>query len=157
MDELDFINSIEYSFPYEDSSKAEALARQAVAISPNAAFMILHEVVHAPEEVAADAPGRTAALHQLERCFRHPLAAPLLPVAKRVMRGESLSPPEAIDTLQRIAPFQGQYNALAFAYSACPGPHGDAAQTYRAIVQRWQQADRYQGDRGQMDRSNEAS
>lgn len=140
MDEQEFIETIDCQFPYDDGGKAEALTKQALAISPNAAFMILHEVVHAPSNVSADAPGRTAALRRLEHSFRHPLAAPLLPVAKRVLRGEHLTPPETIDKLQRIAPFPGQYNALAIVYLSCKQRHQAAHETYTSIVSQWRAA-----------------
>jgi len=141
MDEQDFIDSLDYRFPYNDVTEAEALTQRALSISPNAAFMILHEVVRAPQDVATDAPGRTAALARLEHSFRHPLAGSLLPVARRVLQGEALSTPEAVDALERIAPYPGQYNALALVYRSSEPHQAETQATYTSIVHRWRSMD----------------
>jgi len=49
MTEQEFISSIDCNFPYEDIALAKELILQARSISPNAVFMVLHEILRAPK------------------------------------------------------------------------------------------------------------
>jgi len=52
MNEQEFIESIDFSFPYKDESRSVALINQAREISANASFMALHKIVRAPEKIS---------------------------------------------------------------------------------------------------------
>lgn len=140
MDEATFVNSIDCQFPYDDRERAADLARQGIAISPNAAFMVLHEIVRAPSEVPSDAPGRVAALQVLDTEFEHELVGGLIPAARQLIEGCELTVSESLKLIEAIGGFPHQYNALAIAYFGCDDTRGEVERVYKAIVQSWREA-----------------
>lgn len=139
-DESEFIDAVHHAFPYDDAALATALTRQALHISANAAFMVLHEVLFPPEEStsAGAGAGARAALDVLNASMSHPLKGALLSVAERLRAGERLSLEEVANLLRRIESFHGQYNALAIGYRAYAGTMPGVGKLYTSILGRWQ-------------------
>jgi len=48
-DENEFILKIDNSFPYKDDEKWKALVDEGASISPNASYMVLHEICRPPK------------------------------------------------------------------------------------------------------------
>lgn len=138
VDESEFVDAVHHAFPYEEPALAVALTRQALRISANAAFMVLHEALFPPAPHEPTGGGAGAALEVLSTSMSHPLKKALLSVAERVCSGERLSFDDASHLLRRIEPFHGQYNALAIGYRAYDGSRPGVGKLYTTILGRWQ-------------------
>jgi hypothetical protein len=138
MTELEFIDSIDCAFPYESAEKWRPLVEKGTAISANAAFMILHELCRLPRGVSVPKESIYAILDYWVESFQHPICVSILPIAKSVIDGEQVSVDKAIRTMREIAPYQGQYNALAIPYFACDDTDGFAEALRKKITTKWE-------------------
>lgn len=75
-----FIQHIDCNFPYRNPLQWRPLVSRAARLSPNAAFMVVHEVCRLPSSVQLSLRERQAILNHLLRRFRHPLVRDLKPV-----------------------------------------------------------------------------
>jgi hypothetical protein len=140
MTELEFANEIDGRFPYEDLEQGLGLAEQGCNISPNAAFAVLHELARPGRGVAAPVPNRIAVLDAVAARLDHPLASPVVALARRVIYGETPTVDESLDLMRTIAPFRGQYAALAIAYMSCDDRQGRATKEEGRIRASWHAA-----------------
>ena len=118
MGEGEFLDRIDCQFPYSDRERALALAAEAVAISPNAAFAVVYEVCYVPGGAHADVETRHEVLARIEKNLPHPLRRVILPVARDVVDGKRLGSAERIALMRKVAPFRDQYAALQIALHA---------------------------------------
>ncbi len=137
MTESDFISLIDCRFPYHDSAEAERLIARGCSISPNAAFMVVDELVRVPASATVTPETRLALLQQVDAHFEHPLKDLVLAVAAQSIRGTGLSLPQAIANMHAIAPFPNQYCALSVVYSSANEPWEEVDSLFNQIVERW--------------------
>lgn len=136
-----FIQHIDCNFPYRNPLQWRPLVSRAARLSPNAAFMVVHEVCRLPSSVQLSLRERQAILNHLLRRFRHPLVRDLKPVMDAWLEEHRLTVARATRLMRRVAPFRDQYNALALCYFLCDDRAGEADRVYSAIVQHWRESD----------------
>lgn len=110
--ENEFIRSIDCRFPYHDRVRARELIEASLAISANAVFTIVHELVLPGHSVQVAPTVLLELLSELEARFEHPLKALVFAVARRMIRDEPLSQQEVLQAISQVAEHPGEYQAL---------------------------------------------
>lgn len=135
--EEEFLQAIDCRFPYGDTGAAHSLIDEACAISSNAAFMVAHELARPPLSAHVDSATRRMLLDRLGERMTHPLKGPVLDVARRMVRGDSLTAADCCELMARVAAYPGEFNALAVVYCACAPDSTGADPSYERIVAEW--------------------
>ncbi|MFV8784455.1 hypothetical protein ACNKU7_18720 [Microbulbifer sp. SA54] len=138
MTEREFIESIDFGFPYEDKEKSMDLIAKGRAISANASFMVLHEIVRAPNEVAQET--KESLYHCWRNGFSHDLLDPVKEAAEALLANKFISVTRAIGLMCEIEKYINQYCALSIVYFSCDDTEGLADQKYNEIIEQWQSA-----------------
>ena len=138
--ERSFVERIDHAFPYHDDAAAERLIREALAISPNAAFAVLYELVHPPRSSQPLFERRLALIETVAASLTHPAAKYVVPIANRLALGETITVLEAVKAMDEVAPYRGLYAALALVYMGCDDVQGVAERTMERIKTAWEAA-----------------
>ncbi len=137
--ESEFISAIDCQFPFGDQAVASELIREACQISPNAAYMVAHELARPPASDETPSMIRLRLLDQLEDAFEHPLKGLVLGVTRRMIQGELIGADECLGAMRTVGTYKNMYNALAIVCSA--GYSGDDAmqidRIYDELVAKW--------------------
>ena len=138
MTEVEFINSIDCRFPYGNAKKARVLVMRAMKISPNAVFMIYHELSRPPRGTRSSQKQRLAILECIDENFIHPLSGLASWLTRKSIAGEELSVARAAAAARVIAQFPGCYNVLNIAYFSCDDKLGNNERLFDAIPKQWE-------------------
>jgi hypothetical protein len=139
MTESEFVAAIDCRFPYGDEDAGRALVAQACALGSNAAFAIVNELARPPAGRSPSVPSRLALLAELRTMLRHPMAALVVAIAERMVRGERIAVEEAVSAMGLIANYPGAYGALGFISMSCDDEDDEADRFYNDVVRRWQE------------------
>ena len=137
MTETEFIEVIDCRLPYEDKQRCCDLIELGAGISPNAAFMVLHEICRPPNSSTATAECLEILLAEWSARVRHPIVEIVLPTAIAMVRGESVSVASSMLAMQKISEYKHQFNALSIPYFACDDINGAADTLHQEIVAAW--------------------
>lgn len=137
MTENEFIEFIDCQFPYELEEEWRPLIVLAASISPNAAFMVLHELCRLPNGTKVNREALQAMLECWKSNFTHPLVVEVLPAAEAMINGCELTVDESLRIMRKIAEHPGQYSALAIPYFACDDLAGKADELHQEISRSW--------------------
>jgi len=135
--EDEFIKTVDCRFPYDNEVRASELIKLGSAISPNAAFMVLHEICRPPRSSQVVTSRVNVLLAEWTTAVHHPLVQEVLPVAKAMIQNREISPDEAIRVMKSIAPYRNQFSALSIAYFACDDTTGEAEAEYQCVIDVW--------------------
>jgi hypothetical protein len=136
--EEEFISEIDGRLPYDSEARWIALIERGVAISPNAAFMVLHEICNPPHSVKATPDQLKRMVIRWRQRFEHPVAGLVAEAAVAKIDGEDLAVEDAIDRMHKVAPHRNLYNALGILSTSCDDVDDKAYVVYEAIIQGWQ-------------------
>ena len=136
MDEMEFVKRIDACFPYTDEMQWRSLVKQGTQISDNAAFMVLHEICRAPEDVRREI--RLQMLHEWEDHFDHPLKKLVVESGQAIIDGTYIPVEKAIKYLHQVAKFPGNYNALSIVCFSCDDTDGQVDEVYNQIIDVWE-------------------
>ncbi|TFW27003.1 hypothetical protein [Duganella callida] len=137
MTEEEFIKTVDCRFPYDDEVHASELIELGSAISPNAAFMVLHEICRPPRSSQVVGSRVNELLAEWTAAVHHPLVQEVLPVARAMTQNREISTVEAIRVMKSIAPYRNQFSALSIAYFACDDLTGEGEAEYRSVIDEW--------------------
>ena len=137
MTEDEFIKTVDCRFPYDDEVRARELIKLGSAISPNAAFMVLHEICRPPRSSQVVISRANELLGEWSVAVHHPLVQEVLPAAKAMIQKREFSPVEAICVMKSISPYRNQFSALSIPYFACDDTTGEVEAEYRGIIDVW--------------------
>ena len=140
MQEHEFITSIDCCFPYDDPLAWRRIVVLAPRISPNAAFMVLHELCRPPRSI--DLPEKNARhiMKHLYRHFRHPLKSTISKAINAHITGQNLSVEKAGHLMRKVGAFPGQYNALSICHFSADDRMGKLDDLYDRIIENWAKA-----------------
>lgn len=141
MTEIEFIETVDGRFPYDDAILARELIDLGVAISPNAAFMVLHEICRPPRSCAVSGGRLNELLAEWTVVFCHPLVEEVLPAATAMIKNREISAKDAIHLIKSISGYANQFNALSIAYFACDDIAGEVESEYQAVIGAWATVD----------------
>jgi hypothetical protein len=137
MTENEFIEAVDSRFPYDDEIRAGELIKLCAAISPNAAFMVLHEICRPPRSSKVTNSRLSALLEEWAAAFYHPLVECVLSAAVAMIQKREISTESAIRLMNRIALYANQFNALSIVYFACDDIAGEVELKHQAIISAW--------------------
>lgn len=132
-----FIEQIDCRFPYDDWEACTKIIDQGIAISPNAAYFVLHEIARPPHGGKPSTDRLRQLLGYWRARFTHPAAAAMKEVAAAIIAGSSLPVEEVIARMEKIAEFRGLHAALDVLYFACDDVDGRLEPVVGAIRRRW--------------------
>jgi len=138
MTEAKFISLIDARFPYGDRKKGLALVALALKISPNAVFMIHHELAIPGRSVRAKKADRLAVLDYIDEHFVHPLSGLASWLTRKRISKEGISVAQAAAAARTIAKFPGCYNALNIACISCDDKIGENERLFDSITKKWE-------------------
>ena len=138
MTETEFIDSIDCQFPYHSEGECRAIIERGSRISPNAAFMVLHELCRLPSDIHVEPALMLSMLKHWQRHFTHPLVEVTLRAAKTMIEGRKLPVEESMGIMKIISAYPDQYNALAITYFSCDDTEGKVEKLYEEIIADWQ-------------------
>jgi len=137
MTEEEFIASIDCRFPYDTPREWRRLIAVARNISPNAVFMIIHELCRPPRSSSVSATTRLRIYRCVQQRFRHPFLTRLDLLFSTAISGEMVSVGTAGAAMRQAARYRNQYNALAICYFSCNDQFGRTEALYDAITAGW--------------------
>jgi hypothetical protein len=139
----DFMLFIDFNFPFHDENLWRRVVETGAHLSPNCAFMVLHEICRPHTRYATSA--RQQAIYQYWRsCFDHPLVDVMAPVAETMIEHEYATGEQAMAAMRGAAAFPHQANALGLALYSSGQPTAEMKALYEQIVAAW----RASGDQG---------
>lgn len=140
MSETEFIEKIDGNFPYHSEPEWRALVELGASISPNAAYMVLHEICRAPLSKKVTLKSKRAMLEYWRQNFNHPTMTSVLRAAEVMIKGEDLPVEESMSIMKIISAYPNQYNALSIPYFACDDIDERADELYQKIISAWREA-----------------
>ena len=140
MNESEFIEQVDCRFPYGRPLDWRRLSAQAARVSPNAAFMVLHEICRVPRSVVVSPALASAMVRHWRRRFRHPLCRVLAPVVQAYVGGVALRPAQAARLMRKVAAYPDQYNALALCYFSAEDRAGALDRLFETVTSTWDAA-----------------
>jgi hypothetical protein len=135
----EFILSIDHRFPYFDETQWRPLVETGARLSPNCAFMVLHELCR-PSTCKVTRQQLRAIYQYWRSCFAHPLVEVMSPVAEAMMAGDELAVSQAMATMRIVAQYPDEYNALGIAFYSCGEPTQEARALFDQVVAGWRGA-----------------
>ena len=137
MTEPEFIQAIDCRFPYSNDIEAKKLIELGSTISPNAAFMVLHELCRVPRSVSTRRYKIKKLIEYWFQHYTHPLNPILLPIALKSLRNENISIKRCLKCMDLVAPHVGCINALNILYFSCVDTEGLIETKYNEIIAKW--------------------
>lgn len=137
MDESEFITSIDCCFPYRAPLQWRRTIADALKISPNAAFMVAHELCRPPRSVRVTVAQRLETWRYLSVRLHHPLAQQLSDVIALRIKGSEIPMAVAVKAMKLVRHSPNQYNALSICYFSYSGMR-KVDELYDRIVGEWQ-------------------
>jgi hypothetical protein len=134
MTEIEYIESIDACFPYNDEKACKATIDEGISISDNAAYMALYEICGAPPEIPQS--DLQQMLEYWNSKYNHPTKPIVMNAAKAVMRGVYLPEEKILRCLDEIAMYPGLYNAVGILWQAAPRGGDWPGRATEAVEQR---------------------
>jgi hypothetical protein len=142
MTEDEFSNLVDCRWPYRDIERSRELIFTGVRISPNAAFIALHELCCLPRSADARSTDLLELVDFWLRVFDHPLAPSMATCAKSMIEHKASSVPETLAMMEAIESHPGLYATLAIASFSCDDSAGIVDARDAAIRAAWDGASR---------------
>lgn len=139
--ELEFINKIEDSFPFENYLHCIKLIDEAVSISSNSVFAIIDEIAKMAGSDSVSDETLVNLLKHIDKKFEHPLRKLLLETAQNIIFGEKVSIKVAIANMEKVRKYPKQYAALSTLYFSVPDKDGQLEKVWNSITDEWNKND----------------
>jgi hypothetical protein len=137
MNEAEYDEKIDASFPYEDEKAWKAVIDEGIGISDNGAYMALYEICGAPPEIPQADLARM--IEYWASRYDHPTKPIMLMAARAVVRGAALPEQDVLTYLDEVARFPGLYAAAGILWWAGPREGGSPSRSTDRIEQRYQE------------------
>jgi hypothetical protein len=129
--EMEYIERIDASFPYDDEKAWKAIIDEGIRLSGNAAYMAL---------LATCSSSAATSGNELERLIRywssrydHPTKPAVLKAARALIGGSDMPEDECLRYLSEIAAYPGLYNAVGIVWRAAPRDEGRVGKATEAV------------------------
>ncbi|WP_425407823.1 hypothetical protein [Hyphococcus sp.] len=137
MNEAEFDALIDCKFPYNDAKECMRLINLAAKISPEASFMVLHEICRPPKDATVLNIRLSELLTEWRKTVTHPLRDRMFECAQYLIGGGWATVDFALQLIREIEKFPGQYSALNIAYFCCDDESGKIENEYERIRSAW--------------------
>lgn len=140
IEETNFNRKIDCLLSYGDINACKSLMDEAVSISDNAMFTVLHEICRAPssKNVLPTTQLKLADIW-LEKAT-HQKSFDIYTLAKKMIDGENISVEQSIQILDKVSEFPELSSALQIVYFSCDDVDGKMEYHYEKIVKSWQRS-----------------
>jgi hypothetical protein len=138
MNEIEFLNSIDCCFPYDNEDQWRALILQGKEISDNASFGVLEEISRKPLGNPVSENEQLVMLDAWEADNQHPLAKSVIEAAKAIITDTHLSVDRVLELLSQVQPYRNMYSALNIIYFSCDDTQGLVDEKRQQIVNSWE-------------------
>lgn len=135
--ESEFLEAIDCRFPFGDRAACLVLVEEACAISANAAFAVVDEIVRPPRSAEVAVVEQRELLELVFARLQHPLVDVIRPLAELRLDGREATVGEGLAALRAIARHPGQYAALGIASLAADDRDGQLDRADEAIRSAW--------------------
>jgi len=135
--ERSFMDEIDCRFPYEDWDRCTGLVDRGIAISPNAAFGVLHEICRPGRGVPVSADRLMQLLEYWRSHFAHPAAHMLVEVAASMIHSRDLPVEDVIAKMRILAQYPRLHAALSILYFSCDDTEGSLEPIDAEIRKEW--------------------
>lgn len=135
--EKQFADEIDCRFPYDDLDACKRLIDRGVAISPGAAFAVLHEICRPGRHARVTAERQLALLEHWRSGVDHPVADTMQEVARAMIVKQPLPVDEVIARMETLATGQPLFSALSILYFSCGDDRERLEPIYDRIQKRW--------------------
>ena len=139
--ELEFINKIEDSFPFENYLHCLKLIDEAISISSNSVFAVIDEIAKMAGSDSVSDETLVNLLKHIDKKFEHPLRKLLLETAQNIIFGEKVSIKVAIANMEKVRKHTKQYAALSTLYFSAPDKDGQLEKVWNSITDEWNKND----------------
>ena len=139
--ELEFINKIEDSFPFENYLHCLKLIDEAISISSNSVFAVIDEIAKMAGSDSVSDETLVNLLKHIDKKFEHPLRKLLLETAQNIIFGEKVSIKVAIANMEKVRKHPKQYAALSTLYFSAPDKDGQLEKVWNSITDEWNKND----------------
>jgi hypothetical protein len=130
-----YLEKIDCNLPYSDFKKCKSLIDEAIDISEEAVYAVVHEIVRVPKGAVATLEDRKELLHYIDSSFKHPLKETVFNLSISLIESRQISPEIAISAMNKISTFKGCYGALNIAYFSCW--NDEVEKLYNSIKIKW--------------------
>ena len=137
MNEAEYDEKIDASFPYDDEEAWKAVIDEGIGISDNGAYIALHEICGAPPEIPQANLGRM--IEYWASRYDHPTKPIMMIAAQAVVRGEALPEQDVLKYLDEIALYPGLYAAAGILWWAGPRDEGSPSGSTDRIERKYQE------------------
>lgn len=107
MNEIEFIESIDACFPYHNQEKANEIIKFGSELSPNASFMVLHEICRASNEIKQELLFKY--LKEWMKVNNHPLKKIVVVSAKALIEEKYIPNTQASEENEEL---ENKYNQI---------------------------------------------
>jgi hypothetical protein len=135
--EKEFRDEIDCRFPYDDFDQCVRLIDRGAAISPYAAFAVLHEICRPGQSVAVPPDRLIQLLSHWRSCCDHPTAEMMGEVARSMILKRKLSVDEVIARMDIVAEYPEISPALEILYFSCDDVEERLETICDRIHERW--------------------
>ena len=137
MNEAEYEEKIDASFPYDDEEAWKAIIDEGITISDNGAYMALHEICGAPHEIPQADLMRM--IEYWASRYDHPTKPVMLIAARAVVRGGALPEEDVLKYLDEVAHYPGLYAAAGILWWAGPREDGSPGRSTDRIERKCQE------------------
>ncbi len=137
MNEAEYDQKIDASFPYDDEEAWKAIVDEGIRISDNGAYIALHEICGAPPEIPQADLMRM--MEYWASRYDHPTKPIMLIAARAVMRGEALPEQDVLKYMDEVALYPGLYAAAGILWWAGPREGGSPSRSTDRIEHKYQE------------------
>ncbi len=133
--EIEFIESIDSCFPYNNEVESTKLIEEGADISPNASFMVLYEICMASDKISKENFLRL--LTTWRDSISHPLKNIMFGLGQIFISGTKMSDEDLMKVMKKIGEYPRQYNALNLVFSLLSTQDEKVEKKYNQIVSEW--------------------
>jgi hypothetical protein len=137
--ELEFIDSIDGHFPYQDRAACLKLIEEAIVISPNAVYAVIEEIARIPDEDREIIPFLSLIdlLKIIDAKFNHPLKNKIIAVATNMVKEKETPLEETLLNLEEVRKFPRLFSALNIIFYSCFGDEKKLNAAWDSIIKEW--------------------
>ncbi len=137
--EKNFLSKIDCKFPYTNKNLRNELINQAFEISSNSVFAIIEELARVPKSQKEKISNNEllTILENINVRLKHPLKKIVIDNAVKMIYNTELPVREALDLMNEIEKFTGQWSALNIIYFSCDDINGIVDKRYDEIKEKW--------------------
>ncbi len=133
----EFIDSIDCCFPYNQKKKAYNLIREALLLSSESVFAVLHELARLPRGEMVSKEKLFEMVEYINKYFTHWLKNTIIEVVKTTIRGQDVECAKILTILNEFKKYPYNSMAINIVYFSCDDTDWKVDKKYNEIIEWW--------------------